>query len=606
MPEPLATSVRPEHPGTRLLGPVDPHADIEVTVYLRGRGDVSETASALGQQAPPQRRRYALEDLEEEFGATEADIALASRVFTDHDLQIGSVNRAARSIAVSGTVADVLAVFPVSLWHGVDESGGFRARVGPIEVHPDLEGVVEAVLGMDDRLVPQPYRRSHKKNVVPSHKKNVVPSHRKNVVPSHKKRVVPSHVVPAQASAAESRPGGVPSHVVPSHIFPSVAQREEPRRPHWPAEIAEAYDFPTHYDGTGQQIAVLAFSGGTEAGDAVFGGYDADLLEEYFRDHANVRRRGPVREVVLRGAGNLPGPGDGPRDVTDEVMLDLQLAGALAPGAELVVYFSEPTEQGFVDALHEIVQGEQEPPSVLCICYGAPEDADFGYRWTEMGIHLADRALATAALRGTTVCCSCGDNGAEGAPFSTRVLADFPASSPWVLSCGGTRLAWEDGSIRDEVVWNDGEGASGGGISRVFRRPPWQDAAGVPIAVGSRRHEGRGVPDVAAVADPATGVRVFDAQGRLVVTGGTSVAAPVWAALVARMNQALGASGPLGYVTPYLYRLHGSGAFRDVVSGDNGAYLAGPGWDACTGLGTPVAGRLLAKLREWCGVGARK
>jgi kumamolisin len=146
------------------------------------------------------------------------------------------------------------------------------------------------------------------------------------------------------------------------------------------------------------------------------------------------------------------------------------------------------------------------------------------------------------------------------------------------------------GEVRAETVWNNGtgHGATGGGVSEAFDRPSWQAAAGVPV-LGSK--PGRGVPDVAAVADPQTGYRVR-VDGADIVIGGTSAVAPLWAALVTRLAQA--AQRRLGLLQPVLYDV--PGGFRDITTGSNGAFAAGPGWDACTGLGAPVGTGLLAGL----------
>jgi kumamolisin len=169
---------------------------------------------------------------------------------------------------------------------------------------------------------------------------------------------------------------------------------------------------------------------------------------------------------------------------------------------------------------------------------------------------------------------------------------DFPASSPFVLACGGTRLEAADDEIAREVVWNAAGGATGGGISDVFAPPQWQSSAGVPPSANPGGRRGRGVPDVAGDADPATGYRVR-VDGRDAVFGGTSAVAPLWAALVARINQRLGT--PVGFVNPRLYAAP-SGAFNDITSGTNGAYDAAAGWDPCTGLGTPDGAALLDAL----------
>lgn len=170
---------------------------------------------------------------------------------------------------------------------------------------------------------------------------------------------------------------------------------------------------------------------------------------------------------------------------------------------------------------------------------------------------------------------------------------DFPASSPYVLATGGTSLRADPatGVVQSETVWNDSQGSTGGGVSDVFPRPAWQAHVDVP-------HAGRGVPDVSAVADPATGYQVL-VDNQPAVIGGTSAVAPLWAALVARLAESLGR--PLGLLQPLVYpRTPGSTAypgFRDITIGNNGAYKAGKGWDAATGLGVPDGTELLAHLR---------
>jgi kumamolisin len=158
------------------------------------------------------------------------------------------------------------------------------------------------------------------------------------------------------------------------------------------------------------------------------------------------------------------------------------------------------------------------------------------------------------------------------------------------------------GTVTSEVVWNElsaKEGAGGGGVSDQFTVPPWQASAGVPARSGGASGTGgRGVPDVAGNADPATGYQIYSG-GKAQVVGGTSAVAPLWSALVARLAQATGKR--FGLLQPLVYAGVAPGAdvagFRDITSGSNGAYTAGPGWDACTGLGVPDGAALLARLQ---------
>ncbi len=205
-----------------------------------------------------------------------------------------------------------------------------------------------------------------------------------------------------------------------------------------------------------------------------------------------------------------------------------------------------------------------------------------------------DQAFQAAAALGITVCCAAGDNGSgDGVTTDQLAHVDFPASSPYALGCGGTRLEAANNQVTSEVVWS----ATGGGVSDFFTLPTWQANAGVPPSANPDHHVGRGVPDVAGDADPQTGYDVY-VDGQSVVFGGTSAVAPLWAGLIALMNQQRGQ--PVGYLNPKLYqnyqRLIKAEALRDVTSGDNGAYSAGLGWDACSGVGTPKGAKLRAAL----------
>jgi kumamolisin len=196
-----------------------------------------------------------------------------------------------------------------------------------------------------------------------------------------------------------------------------------------------------------------------------------------------------------------------------------------------------------------------------------------------------DQVAQEAALMGITITVAAGDNGSSDGVNDNKNHVDFPASSPHVLATGGTSLTVANGAIQKETVWNDGAqgGASGGGFSEVFARPTWQSAAGTQT--------GRGVPDVAGDADPDTGYNIL-VDGQQQVIGGTSAVAPLWAGLIVLLNQKL--NHRLGFVNPSLYTANQSQGFRDITSGNNGAYSAVPGWDPVSGLGSPGAQLLQA------------
>ena len=338
-----------------------------------------------------------------------------------------------------------------------------------------------------------------------------------------------------------------------------------------PPQLGQLYEFPAGTDGSGQSVAIIELGGGFSSAD----------LTKYFQ---GLGIKAPsVTAVSVSGGSNQPG---GAAD--DEVMLDIEVVGALAPGAAIVVYFAPNTDQGFYEAISQAAHDATHKNAVMSISWGGPEDS-----WTGPSRDAMQTALEDAVALGVTVTAASGDSGSSDGESDGQPHVDFPASSPYVLGCGGTKLIASGSTITSEVVWNEtsaGEGATGGGVSTVFALPSWQESSGVPKAPGGSG--GRGVPDVAGNADPLTGYQVL-VGGAAQVIGGTSAVAPLWAALVARCNQKLGA--PLGDPHAALYQI-GTKAFRDITSGNNGAYAAGRGWDACTGLGSPRGATLLSAL----------
>lgn len=343
-----------------------------------------------------------------------------------------------------------------------------------------------------------------------------------------------------------------------------------------PNEVGRLYGFPSNADGSGQCIAIIEMAGGFRPSD-IAAAYAAMGLGEP-----------RVVAVSVDGAINAP-LADTAADT--EVALDIEVAGGNAPGALIAVYFAPNTEAGFIDAISAAATDTIRDPSVLSISWGAPELA-----WSVQAIASMNSALGDAAAAGLSVFAAAGDALATDGIDDGSAHVDFPASSPWAIGCGGTAVTTTAEKITAEIVWNDGAGGTGGGISNLFPVPAFQKAVPLPPSVNGGK-SGRGVPDVAADAAPASGYRIV-VFGLTSVVGGTSAVAPLWSGLIARINHERGRSS--GFFLPFLYQHRN--LLRQILSGNNRpagsriGYEAGATWNACTGLGVPNGAALAATL----------
>lgn len=349
-----------------------------------------------------------------------------------------------------------------------------------------------------------------------------------------------------------------------------------PGNSYTPPEVASIYGFPAG-DGSGECIALIELGGGYSAAD----------VARYF-ESLGLRQRPTLVDVGVKGGANAP-TGD-PSGPDGEVSLDIEVAGAIAPGATIAVYFAPNSTDGFIAAVNQAIHDQANHPSVVSISWGGPEDT-----WPAQAMQAFDQVLQTAAVLGVTICVASGDGGSSDGESDGANHVDFPASSAYVLACGGTRLDPVSGGGASETAWNDADGgATGGGVSGVFELPQWQQNLSVTLTRdGAQPLAGRGVPDVAGDASPESGYQV-SIDGAPAVVGGTSAVAPLWAALVARLNASSGRA--LGWLNPVLYA--NPSAMRDVSRGNNGSYGAASGWDACTGLGSPNGARLEAVVQQ--------
>jgi kumamolisin len=350
---------------------------------------------------------------------------------------------------------------------------------------------------------------------------------------------------------------------------------KDPATSYTPVAIGELYGVPAGANASGVCVALIELGGG----------YTASDLATYFSG-LGIATPSVSAVAVNSGSNDPTGSTSGP---DTEVMLDIEVVGAVAQGASIVVYFAPNTDQGFADAISAAVHDDTHNPHVISISWGGPENT-----YTVQTTSVFESAFTDAATVGVTVFVAAGDNGSSDGVSDSDAHVDYPASSPQVVGCGGTHVDASNGAISSEVVWNDlpSGGATGGGVSATFPVPPWQVSAHVPTSANAAGGAGRGVPDVAANADPESGYQIR-ADGDDLVVGGTSAVAPLYAALAALAIARAGK--PLGFINPRLYSM-GDVAFRDITSGNNGAYRAAVGWDPCTGLGSPQGAALISSL----------
>ncbi|MGZ4272529.1 MAG: S53 family peptidase [Solirubrobacteraceae bacterium] len=473
------------------------------------------------------------EELERVYAASTEDMDAVASELKGYGLEELDRAPSARSMRVTGSAAQMDAAFRANL--GVYRRANgveFRGREGELQIPAGLNGVVTGVFGLDQRRVA---------------------------------RRVPG-IPPYQGTAAQVAEGALT-----------------------PSDLEERYRFPAG-EAEGQTVAIAEFGG------AYFPSDLTAFCREQGRPEPTVRQVGlgvPVlteqqvmamapdeREQVLEAAG--------------EVNMDVQIVAGLCPAAEIVVYFTQFDQKGWVDLLNEVIKGVPAGPVAVSVSWGLAEDsADF----SAAARRAIDQRMQAAALLGITVCVSAGDDGSGDQTRDGRAHVNFPASSPHVLAVGGTMLEGDQ-----EVTWwqspgdrADGGGSTGGGISRVFPQPHWQNVE-VTAPDGSGQ-VGRIIPDIAALAGPPFYQLML--LGKPAPNGGTSASAPLWAALIARSVAGLDPPRAPVFLAPLLYGAGpdghplGTSVCRDITAGDNRStppgwgFSAGPGFDAVSGWGVP-------------------
>ena len=611
------------------VGSVPSNQVYKVTILLRRRPGAPSfpDPQKIGCQAIADRKYLTIEELEEHYGASKKDADEIAKFAQRFGLHVDEVDLGRRIMKLSGTAVQFAEAFRTQLQFFSLSGTVYRGYAGSLQVPEYLAESIISIIGLDERPVTitrhLPARGTarqlatvgaetaartaiHLRAVLPAHNKALNQALRghpsvKEFIAAHKRLVKElKGVVPSDVARAYTEEIAEPAkcatdasdEIINEHLNRVNAEAAEAARQHALAaieqagiktapQIADLYDFPDDTDGSGECIGIIELGGGY---------YRADL-DAYldFLDLPEV----DIHDVEVSGGRNIPGMIE-PYDA--EVALDIQVIAGAAPGAKIVVYFAPLSARGFIDAVHAALHDRDSRPKVLSISWDLSEGFWLG---APMHVRHLEELFTVAAALGVTILCSAGDYGSATILHDGQLWVDYPASSPLAIGCGGTTLSSLRDTILDESVWNTfanfGQ-ATGGGFSKIFPRPDWQGLDIVPLIPRIGGGQGRGVPDMAGNANPSTGY-LLQVHGKTAVIGGTSAIAPLFSALIARINQSLGK--PVGYINPLIYTAKGrEKAFTEIVSGSNGTYRAASGWDPVSGLGRPIGSGLRDLLRD--------
>ena len=556
---PLARSERPPHPKTRHLGAADVNETAQIQLILRRTpGGPALKDLDYFQRTPINARKLpSRQQFVEDHGSTQADLDAVAAFCRSHHLQVLESNRSRRWVLARGTVAQLNAAFAIELQNYQSPNGKHHGYAGTVNLPTSLAAVVEAVNGLDDRPIPG------------------------------------KHL-------------GLADPPITGALTPP--------------QVAQLYNFPSG-TGLGQTIGIYDWGGA---------GYGYDQRD--------------VKATLANWGISAPAPTDYPAGSNPSVIgyyepvIDISTATVIAPKATIVVYHSptsgsggQPTGADIITTLTWMIHptGTDPVPTILSISYifsgsnGGDEDTSF---LSTSDYNQIDTLFQDAANLGITVVTGSGDTGAYVASL-TQAQTVYPATDPYVLTCGGTTVGDINGADFDEYVWNDSKvitgttyySATGGGVSARWPVPPYQAVLEtLPKRLGTGT-AGRGMPDVSGNASPNSGYELTVNQMTVQNVGGTSFVAPLYAGLIALINENLVASGgapagfTVGFLNPTIYALADS-ICRDVTGAagptnntynaptptppvDVTGYPAGVGWDACTGWGSIDGGALLSALQ---------
>jgi kumamolisin len=563
------------------IGAVDPTQHIEVTIKLRRKTEAGlptlEEFSA-GKRATGITRHI----LAERYGASRDDATAVQRWAAGQGLSVSRVDLGRRQLHLVGSADALARAFDTRLlmYKHPRTRTQFRCPESDIHIPERFKGIITGVFGLNDMPI------------------------------------VVRHGVAARRRAAASTD---PQQQFPGSFYPN--------------QVAQLYNFPPT-QGAGQRVAVLEFGGG----------FDPSVLAAYFKNNIGLPTPPTVNAIPVLGTQMQLDSG-----TTAEVYLDIEVIGAMAPQATIDVYFAPWTGEGYLNAVEQAVQNDDY--AAISISYGLDEDLQGNTSnpaWPLLNQNI-DEAFRDATAIGVPLFISSGDQGSsclnnseDFTLYSKTAHVAYPASSPYATACGGTMLYAQKGAISQEIVWNElgalqqGKyyfgGATGGGVSDRYPAPSYQSGAGITLESANKPAiKGRCVPDVAGNAGSSTGYLVSQPPNSSIPVapvGGTSAAAPMWAALTACMRESLSktfnGSIPVFFFNDFVYASGKSGAFRAIVGGrefsydaqgrpvigaftavgnnrSTGAdgYFASEGYNLCTGWGSPNGTVLLQQLQQW-------
>jgi kumamolisin len=580
----LASS-EPQHSGeSTLTGPAGEGELIKLTIIVRRHpgGTPMKKLEDFQNVKAVRQEQVTHDNFADKYGADQAELDQVADFARAHGLQVLGTNRSRRSVDVQGTVAQVREAFAVQFNHYDSPKGKYSSYEGPVHLPAALSSIVEAVVGLDNRPVPARRHIARGSNPMP---------------------LVDPEAAGDPGEAGNPGAAGVEARHKPKPPQPAVSADPSNTVPLSPQQVAKFYNFPTG-NGKGQTIGIYEMQ--IIDGSQTFNpGYTAtDIADTIKAFGGGLTVPVPV-DVAIDGQANA-GVSDG------ETVLDITVSGAIAQGAKLAVYFTPGSSNAnIIHALQAMIHPDagQPTPTVLSISYGWFPDDDTSSSITDSDFTQIQQLFQDAATLKITVLVSSGDSGAKYSS-ATQAQTSYPATDPWIISCGGSTIGNNSGGKFDEYVWNDvfggNSGATGGGVSAKFPVPAYQGAFTIPVR-NTTKTKGRGIPDIAGNASPNSGYAEFQAGSSVGPTGGTSAVSPLYAGLIAIINANLGLS--VGYINTLLYNLSNS-AFRKITGppgpannsyGGVTGYPASGVWNACTGLGSVDGVALQTGLQQALG-----